>query len=322
MPQTCDTINSTAAKKAPITPMHQSTVPTSRLFIAWTVLLGGLAGFWCVRGYFTPLDWVNGSFGLLFITSKFATLVCMPPRDLRRLPWGRFVAYLSWPGMQPRHFLPEHTPADTHPAPTIRGMLINVATAGVFLWIVPRLMPADAPQFLRVVSGMIGQTFLLLFAIFDACALLYRACGIGVEKLWHCPLAATSLMDFWGQRWNRIFSGMLREVLFLPLARRLGAGVALFAVFLYSGLAHENFSVGAGSGYGLPLLYFVIQGIGTWLERWPAFRRAVQRWPWLGRLWTVVIVLGPVTLLFHQGVREQLCVPGLATWSVPGLKDH
>jgi hypothetical protein len=320
MIDTCDTIPSAGTKKATTIAIHQCTVPMSRLLFAWTVMLGGLVGYWCLRPYCPAVDWTNSTFVVLWVTSKIATLVCMPPDNRRRLSWGRFVAYLFWPGMQPGHFLPERTPADSQLAPTVLGMLLNAVTAIMFLWIIPSLMPAGWPQALRVVSGFIGLVFLVLFALFDAWALLYRAAGVGVEKLWHCPLAATSLRDFWGQRWNRIFSGMLREVLFLPLARRLGPALALFVVFLYSGLLHENFSVGGLSGYGLPSLYFVIQGLGTLLESRRAFRRLLQRRPLLGRLWTAAVVLGPVLLLYPEGFREQVQVPTLAGLGVTGLE--
>jgi alginate O-acetyltransferase complex protein AlgI len=280
-----------------------------------------MVGFWCVRLWFTAVAWGNATAGVLWVTSKFATLVCMPPHDRRRLSWGRLAAYLLWPGMQPSHFLPERTPADARPAPTILGTLLNTAAAVAFLWVLPALLPADWPRALRLISGLIGYVFLLLFAAFDAWTLAYRACGVGVEKLWHCPLAATSLTDFWGQRWNRIFSGMFREVLFMPLARRVGPGLALFAVFLYSGLLHENFSVDALSGYGLPTLYFVIQGLATWLESRRAFRRALRRRPLLGRLWTAAVVLGPAALLMHEGYRSQFITPTLAGLGVPGFRQ-
>jgi Membrane bound O-acyl transferase family len=320
MPETCATGIHTFPERWGRAP--KATVPLTRLLIAWAVMLGGMVGFWSMRPYLAPLAWVNCTAGVLFITSKFATLVCMPPKDRRRLSWGRFIGYLFWFGMQPRQFLPEYTPDKSQPVPTVRGMFVNALTAVVFLWILPCLLPADAPQGLRVASGLIGYVFLLMFTIFDAWALLYRACGVPVEKLWHCPLAATSLVDFWGQRWNRIFSGMLRDVMFRPLARRVGAGLALFTVFLYSGLLHENFSIGAGSGYGLPMLYFVIQGLGTWLESRRTLRRVFQRRPWLGRAWTTAVVLGPVTLLLHEGYREQVCVPTLAGLGVPGLEQR
>src|SRR5262245_36068969 len=198
-------------------------------------------------------------------------------------------------------------------------MLLNAVGAALCLSIVPWLMPVDWPALLLVASGLVGYTLLVLFALFDAWALAYRACGVGVEKLWHNPAAATSLADFWGQRWNRIFSGMLREVLFFPLARRLGATAALLAVFLYSGLMHENFSVAARSGHGLPLLYFAIQGAGTWLESRSALRRTFQRRPWLGRLWTAAVVLGPCLLLLHEGFLREYGAPKLVSLGVPGL---
>jgi alginate O-acetyltransferase complex protein AlgI len=313
------TLASASPRETPAAPDRQLTVPTSRLLLAWAVLLGGLFGFWFCRPWMRPIEWVNLTLGVLWATSKFATLVCMPPDQRRRLGWCRFTAYLFWPGMQPSHFLPERTPAGSRPAPSVPGMLLNAVAACVFLWALPGLMPSDWPQSVRVVSGQIGYAFLFLFAFLDAWALLYRACGIGVEKLWHCPIASTSLADFWGRRWNRIFSGMLREVLFFPLARRLGAGLALFAVFLYSGLLHENFSVAARSGYGLPLVYFAIQGLAMWSESRRAFRSLLQRRPWLGRLWTAAVVLGPVPLLFPAGFCEQVMVPTLADLGVPGL---
>jgi hypothetical protein len=301
--------------------MPQRTVPTPRLLLAWAVMLGGMGAYWAVRPLFDgAVGWAEGSTIVLFVTSKIATLLCMPSDDRHRLGWGRFVAYLLWPGMQPRQFLPERTPAEARPAPTVVGMLLNAVVAVVFLWGVPLLIPADWPDSLRIASGMIGYFVLVLFAAFDALALLYRALGLGVEKLWHCPIAATSLADFWGQRWNRIFSGMLRDVLFLPLARRVGPSLALCAAFLSSGLLHESLSVAALGGFGLPFLYFVIQGAATWLEGRRGFRRVILRRPWLGWLWTAAVVLGPVTLLFHEDFRRAYSVPRLVSFGVPGLQ--
>jgi alginate O-acetyltransferase complex protein AlgI len=306
-------------KKPALAPTQPRTVPVSRLVVAWTALLGGLTGFWFVRPYLGAVAWAEASLGVLFVTSKFATLLCMPPDKRRRLGWGRYVAYLLWPGMQPRHFLPERKPADARPAPAVAGLLLNVVAAVGLLWIVPALMPADWPVGLRIASGLVGYLFLGMFVLMDAWALVYRACGVGVEKLWYCPVAATSLTDFWGRRWNRIFSGLFREVLFLPLARRVGAGLALSAVFVYSGVLHENFSVAAGAGYGLPFLYFAIQGAGTWLEGRRGFRRLLLRRPWLGRLWTAAVVVGPCLLLCHEGFRGAYAVPKLISLGVPGL---
>jgi alginate O-acetyltransferase complex protein AlgI len=300
--------------------MTQRTVPLSRLALAWAVLLGGLVGFWCVRPYCPALVWVIGQGVVLYVSSKIATLICLPPDERRRLSWDGLAAYLVWPGMQPRHFLPERKPDDAEVVPTVRGAVLNVLAGPIFIYLIPYLMPDDWPMKLRLASAAVGYLWLLLFGIFDCLALLFRGAGYGVEKLWHNPAASTSLMEFWGQRWNRIFSGMFREVLFLPLARRIGAGAAMLAVFVYSGLLHENFSFAAQGGYGLPLLYFVIQGAGTWLESWRPVRRLFQRRPWLGWAWTAVVVLGPVRLLFHDPFCDTVLLPTLVDFRVPGLR--
>src|SRR5437868_6371310 len=92
---------------------------------------------------------------------------------------------------------------------------------------------------------LVLQALPCIFVLFDIGGMACRACGIGVERFWHCPIASASLSEFWGQRWNRIVSGLLREVLCLPLARRTGAVPAMFVVFFYSGLFHETFSIAA-----------------------------------------------------------------------------
>ena len=158
-----------------------------------------------------------------------------------------------------------------------------------------------------------------LVARLDFWALVFRWLGFAVEKLWDCPVAATSLGDFWGRRWNRIVSGFLREVIFTPVARRAGARAALLAVFLYSGLYHEMVSFLAGSGYGGPMLYFLVQYLGVTAESSGPGRRVLRGRPWLGRAWTLAVVVAPVGLLLHRGFVEGYLVPMLAEAGVPGL---
>jgi alginate O-acetyltransferase complex protein AlgI len=171
----------------------------------------------------------------------------------------------------------------------------------------------------RIVSGLIGGALLVLFVRFDVAVMIFRALGFGVERFWNCPIASTSLAEFWGVRWNRIVSGWLREVIFQPLARRAGATVAMLAVFFYSGLFHETFSFIAEGGYGLPMLYFLIQGAGVWVEGRRGFRRLLLRRPWLGRTWTFAVVVGPAALMINPWVVESIVMPLLREWKVPGV---
>ena len=144
--------------------------------------------------------------------------------------------------------------------------------------------------------------------------------GFAVEKLWDCPVAARSLGDFWGRRWNRIVPGCLREVIFLPVARRAGAKVALLAVFGYSGLYHEFVSFMANSGYGRPFLYFMVQCLGVAIENTRRMRRLLRGRIWLARAWTFAVVVLPVGLFLHPGFVDRYLVPTLVARGVPGLE--
>jgi hypothetical protein len=67
----------------------------ARLLVAWSVLLGGLVGFWLLRPCFDAKPWNDLSVLVLFVTSKFATLFCLSAPEWRSLLWGR----LGVPGL-------------------------------------------------------------------------------------------------------------------------------------------------------------------------------------------------------------------------------
>lgn len=282
-------------------------------------MVGCLVGFWCCRPWLGARTFNYGQLAVLLATWKVASLLCLPPDAWPRLtPW-RLLAYCVWPGMQPRQFLVDaRTPADA-PLPTVRGFLINVASGAALVWLLPRLLPAATPRGVRLGIALVGFGMVFLVARLDFWALVFRKLGFAVEKLWDCPVAATSLGDFWGRRWNRIVSGFLREVIFTPVARRAGARVALLAVFLYSGLYHEMVSFLAGSGYGGPMLYFLVQYLGVTAEGSDPGRRVLRGHPWVGRAWTLVVVVGPVGLVLQPGFVEGFLVPMLDEAGIPGL---
>ena len=150
------------------------------------------------------------------MTWKIASLLCLPPAAWARFTPLRLLAYCVWIGMQPKQFLAGQRTAAGAPVPTVSGFLLNVLTGVALLWLLPRLLPAATPRMIRFWIALVGIGFLELVARCDFWALIFRAMGFPVEKLWDCPIAATNLGDFWGRRWNRIVPGMLREVIFLP----------------------------------------------------------------------------------------------------------
>jgi hypothetical protein len=246
-------------------------------------------------------------------------LLCLRRDEIARLGWGRLLAVAIFPRAQPRQFLPARKPSPADVRPTIPGVLLDAAAAALLLWVVPRLLPEQTPLLVRAWVGIVGMALIVLFVRFDVVVLLFRWLGFAVEKFFDCPIAATSLAEFWGGRWNRIMSALLRDVLFLPLSRRVGTIAATGVVFFASGVLHETIAIRGGTGYGGPTLYFLIQGAGVLIENRGAFRRTLRRKPWLGRAWTAAFVVGPLALLFHPQFVLTVMVPMLREMHVPGL---
>src|SRR5262249_48191186 len=107
---------------------------------------------------------------------------------------------------------------------------------------------------------------------------------------------------------------------FLPVARRAGAQVALLAVFLYSGFYHELVSFMAGSGYGGPFLYFLLQWAGVATENTRPPRRLLRGRLWPARARTFPVVALPVGLFLQPGLVHGYLVPMLTAGRVPGLE--
>jgi alginate O-acetyltransferase complex protein AlgI len=142
--------------------------------------------------------------------------------------------------------------------------------------------------------------------------LTWQAFGIPAEPLMRMPIAARSLGEFWSLRWNRGFNDLAHRHVFQPTQRRIGVMGATLLTFLASGLVHDLvISVPARAGYGLPTLYFLIQGIGVLVERsrigrWAGLRRGMR-----GRLFALAVVAAPAYWLFHPAFVGRVIIPFL-----------
>ncbi len=242
----------------------------------------------------------------------FKVLVTVETR-LRGAPSARGLRWLAfaftWPGMRPGAF---STLRSGRAAGSRRlwaeGLLAMAAGAGL-LGLARAVGPAALHGVPGVLLAALGLGFLLHVGLFRALAGFWRARGAAVAPPFHDPQRARSLSEFWGRRWNLAFSEMLQLTVRRPLARRLGAGWAGAATFLLSGVLHElALSVPGRGGYGLPLLYFGMQGALVSLEprlRWlhDPRRRALQR------AWTLGWVALPALLVFHPPALRAVVVP-------------
>ncbi len=180
---------------------------------------------------------------------------------------------------------------------------------GTLLWVVARAVPESLPL-VRGWIGMFGLILLLHFGTFQMIALMWQSIGIRAEPIMSAPLRSASLAEFWGKRWNLGFRQLAHELIFRPLYRSLGADVAGFLIFAASGLIHDLvISVPPRAGYGLPTLYFLVQGAGVAFERSQfgkrfGLGRGVRGWCFM-----VVFLTVPVFGLFHPWFVLRVILP-------------
>ena len=231
--------------------------------------------------------------GGLFFVGKAAMLHVSPLHG-----WRKLAFLLGWAGMDPRPFM-KGAKAQGKQALPWMGPLVNILFGAVLLWGVARYV---AHPLAAGWIGMTGLIFLLHFGIFGLLAVLWNAVGVPVVPIMRCPMAATSLAEFWGRRWNLAFRDISYRVFFKPLAYRAGKGAAMWVTFAMSGLVHELVvSVPAGAGYGGPTLYFLLQGAGMMLEK-----RGGTKARWLR---THAFTALPACILFHPPFVERVMIP-------------
>jgi alginate O-acetyltransferase complex protein AlgI len=218
---------------------------------------------------------------------------------------------LAWPGMDAKAFL---NPANIVQKPNIREWLGATATAlcgAVIVWGITRRVPA-ADEALRGWVGLVGFSLVLNFGTFRLLSLAWRAAGIDAQPLMRAPALATSLGEFWGVRWNSAFNRLVYDEVFRRTHRTMGIGAATMLVFFVSGLVHELvISLPARGGYGLPTIYFLIQGVGLLFERTTLAHKLHLRHGVAGWLFTVIVTAGPAFWLFHPAFITRVILPFL-----------
>lgn len=126
--------------------------------------------------------------------------------------------------------------------------------------------------------------------------------GATSPPLHRTPIAARSLREFWGERWNLVVNRWLRVHCYLPLARRHQPALGLALAFLASAAIHAWF-IGVALGPTMAArmgLYFVIQGVLLALEG----PLGVTRWPApAGRAWMLACTLLPSPLFVEPILR-------------------
>ncbi len=165
---------------------------------------------------------------------------------------------------------------------------------------------------------LIGFSLTLHFGLLSISAGLWRYLGVKTYYLFNSPLKSGSLNSFWGKRWNLAFSEMTSIAIYRPLMKQTDAKAAFFLSFLFSGLLHEAaISLPVNNGFGLPLLYFAIQGLVMLAEQFLSKRNITFfKNGSIAKLWMWFWIIVPAPVLFHIYFIREIIWP-LAGLSLP-----
>jgi alginate O-acetyltransferase complex protein AlgI len=237
--------------------------------------------------------------------------VALAARGIPRSATSLATFLFAWPGLVPGHFRTRYPAQPIDPRRFMAAwarMIAGIAATILLAFFLPRIPASEA--------GLAGTAALLLaihLGLMDLLPWLLRWAGFRVPLLFDRPWAAASLAEFWGHRWNAAFVEMNRVFLLRPACRRLGRRGSRFLLFALSGILHElALSFPAGAGWGMPLAYFLLQGVLVDIE---------ERFRVAGRLWTWFWILAPSPWLFHGPFRRALILP-FYTWLHGEISCH
>jgi hypothetical protein len=241
-----------------------------------------------------------------------------PLRQAGGSPRETMAYFCAWPGLNARTFLQPGIP----PAMPTR-LEWTFAAAKLLLGVSLFTLGIRAAVFGQfLVSGWLGMAaivFTLHFGLFHLLSCFWRSRGYGAAPIMDWPILAQSVSEFWGRRWNRPFRDGTHQFVFRPLIARFGLSAGTLLAFLFSGAIHELvITVPARGAWGQPTLFFLIQGAALQLER-----SRLGHYLRLGRgrtgwLFTVVVTVGPVGLLFPEPFVVDVIAPFLrAVGGVP-----
>ncbi len=235
------------------------------------------------------------------------------PLGLTFIQWSAFA--IGWMGMRAQPFeklgsapLPNAWPMIKFGISRFIAGLVLIVTAHqvVLLHLGPALNYITVTALL-----LIGFSLILHFGLLSISAGMWRLSGVNTYYLFKSPAKATSLIEFWSKRWNIAFSEMTSIAIFRPLINKTGAAIALMLAFGFSGLLHEvALSVPVNSGYGLPTLYFIIQGGLVLFEKAMTSHKIMfLKNKVIAHIWTLFWVIVPMPLLFHTQFIKQVVWP-------------
>ena len=293
--------------EALVLPDHRESISCD--WIGWVPLIALPAAALIVRKQLPPWIFMWALAFALFFGCKSLTWWRSPKFQT---PWWQQPGYLlAWPGMDVKAFLGANNQIHQPEPKAWVAACLKTILGAVMIWAIARRIPATQPL-LQGWIGLIGLVFFLHFGTFHLRALAWQKAGVNAQPIMRAPVLSQSLAEFWGKRWNAAFNRLVHDFVFRKLFRRVGPTAATLTVFVFSGLIHDLvISLPACGGYGLPTLYFLLQGLGLCAERSKMGRALGLGKGFAGRCFTIAVTAIPVVLLFHPPFIRNVILPML-----------
>ncbi|QEC51624.1 membrane bound O-acyltransferase family protein [Anseongella ginsenosidimutans] len=253
-----------------------TSVRTARL-LAWIhALTAVLAGHWLTLEC-SPFVRMTVIIVFLFVAMKI--VVCSdyyPGRSkLGPIQWGCFA--LAWPGMRPSLFeeIP-FRPVTGGGRLAFQGFLAMIIGCGL-LWLASTVSGTGSGSYwIKFILSLTGLSLMFHFGLLRIIAGCWRFAGLNVKQLFNKPFRAETLGEFWNSRWNIAFTEMTALSIYRPIRKMQDKPAGIVGAFLASGIFHEiAISLPVMKGFGLPLIYFAIQGVMVIIQE-----RAIKNSKW------------------------------------------
>ena len=185
-------------------------------------------------------------------------------------------------------------------------LIVEGLVGGAAFLFLRHIAPAQHPPDAVIAPWRLAAGIILLYALGeflnDLIHFCFLASGAAMRPIQETPIAARSLRNFWGKRWNRPVSAWLHRFVFLPLARQHRPDLGLFCAYLVSGAVHAwaaGVALGAFAAFEM-VMFFGLQGVFILAED----RLHVHAWPVpLARAWTLTILLATSPLIIGPYLR-------------------
>jgi alginate O-acetyltransferase complex protein AlgI len=277
--------------------------------LAWVLTVGGTAGVERLcAGEPAGVRMLALIGALLFGMKTIVGVESVIGGEPRLTAWQWLLFAALWPGMRPAIFRGLGGGVLRDSGSILLKGIVHLLIGAALIALAACVWHLGRPRLSDTVATVLATLLLLPgislvahFGVFNLAAGLWRRVGVDARPLFRTPLAARSLGEFWGRRWNLAFSEMTAIGVYRPLSGALGKTAGMAGAFACSGLLHEvAISLPVLWGFGLPSLYFVLHGALVLTER--ALERrgvGVATWGWASRVWVLGWLALPAAMLFH-----------------------